>query len=426
MQDSYWIKDVRIETGFVQEEGHYLGTTTESVHVKVVKGIIEDVVPKQTTLNKTEVQFEGKGLLLLPSLVEKHCHLDKTLLGEKWSPVKKVNTIFERFEMEKTILPHLKTTTKERAERLLQTYIQHGVTHIRTHVDIYPEVGLTNLDEVMKAIQTFKDKVEVEIVAFPQHGLLNEATIQLLRKALTYEQVRYVGGVDPATVDGDIEKSLQTMVQLVKEFQVGIDLHLHDADYLGTFTMKRLAQLVIEAELEQDVFISHAFGLADLPLNQLQETTDWLAKAGITVITSVPISRPFPPVTFLEEQGVSVSVGCDNIFDLWSPFGNGDLIERVSRLAEASRWSDEWELAQSLNYITNRKASITKDGRTHWLKKGEAANFILVQADSSAEVVARRIKPEMTIYKGKLSASKYTNGICWKSYYKKARSEDRC
>ena len=404
MNDSYWLKNVRIESGFHQEEGHYVGTKTESINVKIVNGLVEEVLPTSDSLDEAETQMDGKGLLLLPSLVEKHCHLDKTLFGEKWRPVKKVTSIFERFEMEKSILPHLNTTTQERAERLLDTYVQNGVTHVRTHVDIYPEVGLTNLEEVIKAIQTFEHKLDVEIVAFPQHGLLKDETIELLRKALAYNQVRYIGGVDPASVDGDIEKSLQTMVQLAKEFQVGIDLHLHDADYLGTFTMKRLAQLVIEADLQQNVFISHAFGLADIPPKQLKETTDWLAKAGITIITSVPINRPFPPVAFLEEQGVKVLVGCDNIFDLWSPFGNGDLIERVSRLAEASRWSDEWELAQSLNYITCPKACLTKEGRPEWLKKGDEASFILVPAESSAELVARRIRPEMTVFKGQITA----------------------
>ncbi|WP_353625584.1 hypothetical protein [Bacillus sp. JCM 19041] len=263
MSNTYWLKDVRIETGYFHEKGHYVGTKTESVHVKIVNGLVNDVIPNQYSMDETEDNednIEGKGLLLLPSLVEKHCHLDKTLLGEKWRPVKKVNSIFERFEMEKNILPHLDTTTKERAEKLLHTYVLNGVTHLRTHVDIYPEIGLNNLEEVIEAIQTFEDKLDVEIVAFPQHGLLHDETIQLLRKALMYNEVHYIGGVDPASVDGDIEKSLQTMVQLAEEFHVGIDLHLHDANYLGTFTMKRLAQLVIEVGLKQDVFISHAFG----------------------------------------------------------------------------------------------------------------------------------------------------------------------
>ncbi|WYP26500.1 amidohydrolase [Alkalihalobacillus sp. FSL W8-0930] len=399
-----WLKDVRIETGFHMEDKHYARTNTKAVHVKIADGRVEEVIPADQKLDESYPIIEGGGQLLLPSLIEKHCHLDKTLLGEKWRPVKKVHSIFERFEMEKTILPHLETTTQERAERLLETYVQGGVTHLRTHVDIYPEVGLQNLVEVMAAIETYKGKLEVEIVAFPQHGLLVDETIELLKKALSYGVVKYVGGVDPASVDGDIEKSLQTMVTLAKEHEVGIDLHLHDADHLGTFTMKRMAQLVLEAELKQDVFISHAFGLADLPTTQLKDTTDWLKKAGITIITSVPIGRPYPPVSFLEENGVRVAVGCDNIFDLWSPFGNGDLIERVSRLAESSKWTDEWELAQSLNYITDRRAAIEKkDGRTEWLKPGAEANLILVPAESTAEMVARRVKPEMTLFKGEVT-----------------------
>lgn len=397
-----WLKDVRIETGFHVEDKHYAETNTKAVHVKIADGLVEEVISADEELDKTDFILEGGGQLLLPSLIEKHCHLDKTLLGEKWRPVKKVKSIFERFEMEKTILPHLETTTQERAERLLETYVQGGVTHVRTHVDIYPEVGLQNLEEVLAAIETFKGKLDVEIVAFPQHGLLVYETIELLKEALSYDRVKYVGGVDPASVDGDIEKSLQTMVTLAKDYEVGIDLHLHDADYLGTFTMKRLAQLVLEAELKQDVFISHAFGLADLPTTQLKDTTEWLKRAGITIITSVPIGRPYPPVTFLEEHGVKVAVGCDNIFDLWSPFGNGDLIERISRLAESSKWTDEWELAQSLNYITDRQAAITKEeGRSEWLKPGDEANLILVPAESTAEMVARRVKPVLTLFKGK-------------------------
>lgn len=99
-----------------------------------------------------------------------------------------------------------------------------------------------------------------------------------------------------------------------------------------------------------------------------------------------------------------MAVGCDNIFDLWSPFGNGDLIERVSRLAESSKWTDEWELAQSLNYITDRQAVITKEeGRSEWLKPGDEANLILVPAESTAEMVARRVKPVLTLFKGEVT-----------------------
>lgn len=65
---------------------------------------------------------------------------------------------------------------------------------------------------------------------------------------------------------------------------------------------------------------------------------DILRDAGITIVTSVPLRRKFPPVGLLNSKGVPVAIGCDNIFDVWSPFGNGDLLERAGRLAKSSGW----------------------------------------------------------------------------------------
>ncbi|AKG04478.1 hypothetical protein AAV35_006550 [Salimicrobium jeotgali] len=138
-------------------------------------------------------------LLVLPSFIEKHCHLDKTLLGDRWRSVPSVNNIFERLEIEKEVMPSLETTTKERAEKLLEYYVNSGVTHARTHVDIYPEVGLKNLEEIQQALQTFEGKLSYEIVAFPQHGLLQTKTKDLVKKALG-RGADFVGGVDPATI----------------------------------------------------------------------------------------------------------------------------------------------------------------------------------------------------------------------------------
>ena len=126
-----------------------------------------------------------------------------------------------------------------------------------------------------------------EIVAFPQHGLLRTKATNLIREALRFG-AGFVGGVDPATVDGDIEASLQQMVELAVEGNAGIDLHLHDPDQLGTFTMKRLAQLTKEAGLQGKVAISHAFGLGDVSHSEAEEMADILRDAGITIVTSVP------------------------------------------------------------------------------------------------------------------------------------------
>jgi len=404
MSSAYWLTNTRLETSFQITDGIITATNTELFHLLIKDGKIEKIIPSIEEINDDLPRENAQQLLALPSFIEKHCHLDKTLLGDRWRSVTPVRNIFERLEIEKEVLPTLKTTTQERAERLLGIYVKSGITHVRTHVDIYPEVGLKNLEEVQKALHSYEGKLTHEIVAFPQHGLLRTDSRELVRKALQ-NGATHVGGVDPATVDGDIDASLKAMVELALEGKAGIDLHLHDPNHLGIFTIKKLAQLTIEAGLQGKVSISHAFGLGDIPLSQAEEMAVLLAEAGITIISSVPIDRKFPPMGLLRNKGVSVAVGCDNIFDVWSPFGNGDILENVARLAEISGWVDERSLAQTLSYITDGKTPLNYEGEQVWPKVGDEANIVLVDASCSAEAVARRATRVATMFRGELVSS---------------------
>ncbi|KGR81977.1 deaminase [Lysinibacillus odysseyi 34hs-1 = NBRC 100172] len=403
VSSTYWLTNTRLETGYQIDEGIVTGTNSENFHLLIENKKIAKIIPSSEKIADDLPRTDAKQLLALPSFVEKHCHLDKTLLGDRWRPVTPVRNIFERLDIEKEVLPSLDTATQERAELLLETYVAYGVTHVRTHVDIYPEIGLKNLENVQKALRTFEGKLTYEIVAFPQHGLLRTDSRDLVREALK-SGASFVGGVDPATVDGDIEASLKAMVELAVEGNAGIDLHLHDPNHLGIFTIKRLAQLTKEAGLQGKVAISHAFGLGDIPLTQAEEMADLLADAGITIISSIPINRKFPPMGLLRKHGVPVAVGCDNIFDVWSPFGNGDILERVGRLAEISHWVDERSLSQALYYITGGKTTLDQEGRQVWPKIGDEANLVLVEASCSAEAVARRSRRAATIFNGELTS----------------------
>ncbi|AMX01026.1 amidohydrolase [Rummeliibacillus stabekisii] len=402
MNSTYWLTNTRLETSYLVNEGKVTGTNSENFNLLIKDKKITKIIAASEEITDNLPQKDAKQLLALPSFIEKHCHLDKTLLGDRWRPVTPVRNIFERLEIEKEVLPSLETTTQERAEMLLEKYVEYGITHVRTHVDIYPEVGLKNLENVQKALRKFEGKLTYEIVAFPQHGLLRTDSRDLIREALK-NGASFVGGVDPATVDGDIDASLKAMVELAVEGNAGVDLHLHDPDHLGIYTMKKLAQLTKEAGLQGKVAISHAFGLGDISIFQAEEMAGLLADAGITIISSVPIDRKFPPMGLLREHGVPVAVGCDNIFDVWSPFGNGDILERVGRLAEISHWVDERSLSQALYYITGGKTPLNQEGKQVWPKVGDEANLVLVEASCSAEAVARRSKRVATFFNGEMT-----------------------
>ena len=401
MSRKYWLKNARMETGYNKENGRVVGTMTEVCHLLIEDGKISKIIKPSEPFEFMLPVIDAKGLLLLPSFIEKHVHLDKTYMGDNWRACIPASGVIERCEIEKNILASISSSTQERAEALLEVLLSYGSTHVRTHVDIYPEVKLQNLEGVQHALESYSNKISSEIVAFAQHGLLRPGTVELVREALR-NGAGIVGAVDPATVDNNIEASLVQLMDLAVEGNADIDLHLHDPGHLGTFTMKRLAYLTKQAGWEGRVAISHAFGLGDVSREEAEEMAELLRDSGISIVTSLPIGRNIPPVSLLSEYGVNVAIGNDNIFDSWWPTGNGDVLERVGRLIERSRWTDEVSLSQALKYITGGLTPLDRDGRKQWPKEGDAANMILVEASCSAEVVARRSNRKAVFYQGNL------------------------
>ncbi|MED5017248.1 amidohydrolase [Paenibacillus chibensis] len=403
MKQRFWLINARLESGYRLQRDVITGTETEIKHLLIEDGNITKIIPADQPIGDQLPQMDAGSRLVLPSFVEKHCHLDKTLLGGSWRAVTPVSSLMGRLEEEKGFDPSRSLPIRESAAHYLEASLRSGATHIRTHVDIFPEVGLSHLDEVQEALRAYEGKLSHEIVAFPQQGLLRSDSEQLVREAIR-KGAGLVGGVDPATVDGDMEKSLQAMVRIAAEENAGIDLHLHDPDRLGIFTIKRLAELTVEAGLQGRVAVSHAFSLGDITPQQAAEMADLLAEASVTIITSVPMGRKFPPVRLLHDHGVSVAVGCDNVYDIWSPFGNGDILERAGRLAEISHWADERSLGQTLGYITDGLTPLDPTGVQVWPKPGDEASLVLVEASCSAEAVARRATRAATLYQGQVVA----------------------
>ncbi|QCJ42216.1 deaminase [Bacillus sp. S3] len=401
MSCNYLLTNARIETGYRKENDRVTGTTTGLFHLLIVEGKIEKIIKGSVPFGNELPVKDAKGLLLLPSFIEKHVHLDKTYMGEDWRACIPASGVIERCEIEKNILASIPSSTQKRAEALLDVLLSYGSTHIRTHVDIYPEAGLQNLEGVGQALETYSNRLSSEMVAFAQHGLLRPGTVQLVREALR-NGAGIVGAVDPATIDHNIEASLVQLMDLAVEGNADIDLHLHDPGHLGTFTMKRLAFLTKQAGWEGRVAVSHAFGLGDVSKEEAIEMAAILKEAGISIVTSLPIGRNIPPVNLLSECGVEVAIGNDNIYDSWWPTGNGDVLERAGRLLERFRWTDEVSLGQALKYITGGKTALDKEGSQVWPKAGDVANMVFVDASCSAEAIARRSKRMAVFFEGNL------------------------
>ncbi|WNS76234.1 amidohydrolase family protein [Bacillus sp. DTU_2020_1000418_1_SI_GHA_SEK_038] len=401
---TFWLTNVRLEKGFIYDNDRIAGTETEICHLKIEDGKIAEIT--HTSPDSTESQFDANQHLLLPSLRDMHIHIDKTYYGGPWKACTPLTKgIFTRLEEEVELLPKLLPTAQERAEKMIELYLKNGHTHIRTHCNVDPIIGLKNLEATVNALEKYKDVLTYEIVAFPQHGLLKSDSVQLIRDAMK-NGATLVGGVDPATVDRNIEKSLYTIFDIAVENNKGVDIHLHDPDSLGAFTFERMAHYTEEAGLKGKATISHGIALGDLQGESLSDMAAILKNQEIDVTTTIPINRPTIPVLDLDKLGVTVSVGHDSITDHWSPFGTGNTIQKLGRLAERFRLIDEYSLSSSLKYGTGGITPLNKEGERVWPKVGSEATMMLVDATCSAEAIARRATVESLFFKGKKVESK--------------------
>ncbi|MBT2699915.1 amidohydrolase family protein [Bacillus sp. ISL-40] len=400
----FWLTNVCLEKGFIYENDRIVATKTEICHLKIEGGKITEITNK---IPNTKVkQHDANGKLLLPSLRDMHIHIDKTYYGGPWKACTPITKgIFTRLEEEKELLPKLLPTAQERAEKMIELFIKNGHTHIRTHCNVDPVIGLKNLEVTVNALKKYEDVLTYEIVAFPQHGLLKSDSVQLIRDAMK-NGATLVGGVDPATVDRNIEKSLNTIFDIAVENNKGVDIHLHDPNTLGAFTFERMAYYTKESGLKGRATISHGIALGDLDGEELNEITAILKEQEMDVTTTVPINRATIPIPTLDKLGIQVSVGHDSITDHWSPFGTGNSIQKLGVLAERFRMSDEYSLSTTLKYGTGGVTPLNEKGERVWPKVGDDATMMLVKATCSAEAVARRAPVEALFFKGKKVESK--------------------
>ena len=143
--------------------------------------------------------------------------------------------------------------------------LSHGSTAIRSHVDIDTEIGLAGFEGVAQTRDTLKGQVDIEIVAFPQSGMMSRpGTAELMETALA-NGADVVGGLDPCGIDRDPKGQLDAVFALAEKHGKPIDIHLHEPDELGAFSMEMILDRIRAHGMQGQVTISHAFclGMAD-------------------------------------------------------------------------------------------------------------------------------------------------------------------
>lgn len=343
------------------------------------------------------------GALLLPGLCDGHLHLDKTLLGLPWMGHAAEPNRMSRIETDKKILPHLPLKTEERAVNLIRLCASHGSAHLRTHVDIDLESGLGKLEGVLKARERCADIATVQIVAFPQSGVMRRpGTLELLDRAVR-EGADLVGGIDPLEIDRDPKGQLDGIFAIAERHGVGLDIHLHEPGDMGLFNVQEICARTRAAGLGGRVTISHGFCLGDVAERKARAAADLMGKAGVALVTHGAAGWALPPIAMLRAAGVTVFAGNDDIRDTWSPYGNGDALERASLIGWRADWRRDEEVEIAFELVTVAAAKAMQIAE-YGLKVGAPANFFTVAASCVAEAVGGHPPRGLVFHKGRIVA----------------------
>ena len=343
------------------------------------------------------------GDLVLPGLVDGHMHLDKTLTGLPWMGHAAGPARMDRIETDKKILPYLPVSTEERAGNLIRDCVARGTAHLRTHVDIDLESGLKKLDGVRAAREKHRGHASMQIVAFPQSGVMRcPGVLDLLDQAVR-EGADLVGGIDPLEIDRDPKGQLDGIFAIAAKHGVGLDIHLHEPGEMGLFNVHEICARTKALSLGGKVTISHGFCLGQVTERQAKVAAELMAAAGVSLVTHGAGGLTLPPVEMLRAAGVLVFAGNDDIRDTWSPYGTGDLLERASIIGWKGdfRRDDQVETAFDLVSAAGARALGIADYGT--VVSGPA-NLFTITASGVPEAVAAHPIRKLVLHDGRIVA----------------------
>ncbi|WP_425960435.1 amidohydrolase family protein [Rhizobium nepotum] len=343
--------------------------------------------------------------LLVPGFVEGHIHLDTSFYGDKWMPHRPCTNGFDvhervAFQAENMAIA---APMDKRARDQLDLCIGNGTLHMRSHAMVDGSVGLKSLETILAVREDYKDLIDIQLVAFPQSGILKSpGTPELLDEAIKLG-ADLVGGLDPASFDRDVNGHLDVVFGVAEKHGVDIDIHLHDAGSMGAFTIEEICARTVALGMQGHVAISHAYGLGDLPLDAARKIAATIARSGVSIMTNAPGNHTFPPVALLRREGVTVFSGSDNIRDSWWPYGDGDMLHRAEIIGYRSGFYTDDELKAAFDIVTSESAKALRI-ENYGIQVGAKADFVTLAAPNIPQAVVSFPKNRKVFKGGKLVA----------------------
>lgn len=303
------------------------------------------------------VVIDGRGRLALPTFADVHVHLDSTRLGLPFRPHTGGPGVWAMMSNDRQNWRQAEVSITERVDVAMSMMIARGTTRMRSFAQVDADAGLERLEAVLAGRERHSERSEVQIIAFPQAGLLRESgSAQVLEQALR-AGADVVGGIDPCTLDRDPVQHLNIVFGLAEKYQKPIDIHLHEPGALGRFSADLIIERTKALGMQGNVLISHGYGMWQGSETEVSDLVAAMAEADIATATIAPGGSAIP-LQALTQSGVRVGLGEDGQRDYWSPYGNADMLDRTWQLAFTSGYRADELIEHSLAVATMGGASI--------------------------------------------------------------------
>jgi cytosine deaminase len=359
-----------------------------------------------------EREYDGRGGLLLPGLVNAHQHLDKTMLGEVMRP-NRSQTLQEAIHI---TWDHKRSYAveeiAERAGPVVEAAIVNGTTAMRAFADVGPIGGLVPVEAVLEIKRRFAGMITMDVVAFPQEAIIREPGTQELMEQAMALGADVVGGLPwYERLDRHVHEHIDFCLELAQ--RTGKDVHMlaDDTDDPTSRSLEYLAVRTIETGYEGRVTATHCGALAAYDDNHAARVIDVVKEAGITICSNSQISlvldgrgdrglirRGITRVRELLDAGVNVISAQDDVNDPYYPFGKPDQLEVAQYMAHVAQLTYPPQLETVLDMVTVNAARAMRL-ESYGTEPSDRADLVLVDTPTVPEAL-RLIPPRRLVFYG--------------------------
>ncbi len=388
-----------------------------SFQILVKDGRIAAIEDNASVLDSTAPVVDAEGGMALPPFCEPHIHLDTTqTAGEpSWNISGTLFEGIERWAERKALLSI--EDVKSRAKQTLKWQIANGIQHVRTHVDV-SDPTLTALKAMLEVKEEMKEWVDLQIVAFPQEGILSYPNGKALMEEAVQLGADVIGAIPhfEFTREYGIE-SLHFIFELARKYDRLIDVHCDEIDDEQSRFVETVAALAHKYDMGEKVTASHTTAMHSYNGAYVSRLFRLLRMSGINFVANplvnihlqgrfddYPKRRGVTRVKEMLASNINVCFGHDDVFDPWYPLGTGNMLQVLHMGLHVCQIMGYDQLNQSLDLISTHSARTLNLQDNYGIEVGKPANLIILPAENDFDALRRQVPVRYSVRNGKVIA----------------------